>query len=255
MKNRIEVAGRDPSEWRLAHAVLVYKGPSGEAYATRHEVMGNGKNLGLGAGIPATKAACADLARALGAASSLSGFTPANLVYMGPKSVAWWRPPGPARMFFNTRKGPADDQVDDKKQAKLIGHRGAITPQPGLVFAITGGKWFVYALDGAERPAPGTRLMRAPYFNVWETGQICTGTTPLPKTLSPSSLDSYERAFFGSNFTHPNVNRLVRHKAGVYAFWRAGLDGVWGEKFPVNALVETKLTLTSLAARLEKEKA
>lgn len=249
---RVSIEARDPEQWRLAHAVLVYEGQGNSVYATRHPVVRGAQGLALGAGAPATRSACSDLARALGAASTLSGFTPENLVYMGAQSVIWWRPPGQARMFFDTRRGPGGDQLDDNQAAKAIGHRGGVTPQPGLVFAITGRKWFVYALADDERPGPRTSLLRAPYFNVWESGEICTGTTPLPDTLSTGALDGYERAFFGSNFTHPNVKQLVRHPGGVYAFWRAGLDGVWGKKFPVKALVPAKLTLAGLAARLEK---
>lgn len=259
--DRILVSSGNESQWRLDRAILLYSasgGPQHSVYATLHAVIaGKGNQPQLDAGVPATKEACADIARALGAASSLSGFTPPSLLYLGARAILWWRPPGKARMHFDTRGTAAGDQVNDSAQAKIIGHRGAVTPQPGLVFGVRGKDWFVFAVAGDKRPAPATQLLRAPYFNVWSTGGICTGTTPLPKSLSPDTLDAYEEAFFGSNFTHPNIRppeKLVEWKGGAYQFWREGLDGAWGDAFPAGALIPAKLTLQALAKKLESDR-
>lgn len=259
--DRVRVESGEETQWKLSRAVLIYEGGTygqHSAFATLHSVVaGKGNQPILDAGVPATKEACTDIARALGAASSLSGFTPPNLLYLGARAVLWWRPPGRARMHFDTRRAAAGDQVDDAAQSKLIGHRGAVTPQPGLVFGVVGREWYVFAVAGAQRPGPTEQLLRAPYFNVWDSGKICTGSTPLPKTLSPDTLGTYEEAFFGSNFTHPNIRppgKLVEHEAGPYQFWRDGLDGRWGETFPAAALIPAKLTLQALAKRMEVDR-
>lgn len=252
----VTISSADRKRWQLCSAVLVYEGlGTHSVYATVHAVQQLGREWRLGDGAPATKEACAKLARSLGAAATLSGFTPENLLYLGARSILWWRPPAPARIFFNTTKSAAADQAQDKSGAAMLGKVNGVTPQPGLVFGVTSGSWFVYALKAPGRPGPDTPLLRAPYFNVWANGQICTGNVRLPDTLGPSALERYERAFFDSEFTHPNVHgkvRLTRHADGSYAFWRALLDHPKAA-FPVEHLVDSNLTLAGLAKRLEKD--
>jgi PRTRC genetic system protein B len=261
-----EVQSERQPVWHLRRAVLVYfpelpgdhdfnRRPAG-VYATVHDVAQGKRGPAIGAGEPATKEACADLARALGAASSLSGFVPPNLLYMGARTLAWWRPPGVATMHFNAEKDAAGDQREDKTHAKALGKRGGRAPQPGLVFIVTPGDWYVYAVPGTARPDADTKILRAPYFNVWSGGRICTGNVKLPETLSPAALAAYEQAFFGSEFTHPNVHgreRLVNHPGGSYAFWRELLDQP-PAAFPARALVATKRTLGQLIEGIEKGK-
>lgn len=252
----VSIAGTDKPLWQLRQAVLIYMSGAG-AYATLHAIEGEANAPRLGSGRPATKEACADLARKLGAMATLSGFVPPELCYLGARSIIWWRPAAKATLFFDTRKDPAGDQGQDALAAKVLGKRSGSTPQPALVFAVNARKWFVYALRDSERPGPSTKLLRAPYFNVWASGEICEGNVRLPERLSPGALGEYERAFFDSNFTHPNVQgkeRLVQYKGNSYAFWREGLDRAWGDRFPVERLVPLDLTLQGLARRMEKTK-
>lgn len=244
--------------WELTRAVLVYTSASatGErhAYATVHDVLHKGREARLDAGVPATREACADLARALGATATLGGFIPPRLLYLGARSIIWWRPPWPARLFFDTTQAAAGDQPDDKSGAALIGEKNGRCPQPGLVFAVAGGNWYVYALAGDERPHPGDALLRAPYFNVWEEGRICTGNVRLPETLSTAALEAYEKAFFDSRFTHPNVhgrNKLIHHFDGPYGFWAGMLKRPLELGFPEELLVKMNLSLQGLAKKLE----
>jgi len=258
------ISSPDRASWEIEAAILVY-GPGNSlaasrdsaAYATVHGIEKRGQRYSLAAGMPATKEACATIARALGAASTLTGFIPENLLYLGASTLIWWRPPAPATVYFDTTKSAAGDQPDDKAGAALIGKCARRTAQPGLVFAVTPSEWFVYALKGDARPAARTDLLRAPYFNVWESGRICTGNVRLPETLSPAALARFERAFFDSEFTHPNVHgrkRLVRHERGAYAFWRELLDRPVERGFPEEALLDAELTIERLAKRLESDK-
>lgn len=252
----VTVTNHEATRWVLSKAILVYEALGRQSvYATVHDIEGNAKDLRLGAGVPATKEACARLARELGAASTLSGFTPPNLLYLGGRALLWWRPPSPARIFFNTTKSAAADQREDKADAARLGKCHGVTPHPGLVFAVTSSAWYVFAVKSAERPEPDTGLFRAPYFNVWAGGRICTGNVQLPDTLGTAALHRYERAFFDSEFTHPNVHgkeRLTRHPGGSYKFWREVLDAGAEAAFPVDQLVDEKITLLQLARRLEK---
>lgn len=255
------IGTQDKTQWSLTAAVLVYESREGArsasyAYATIHSIESKGRRLRLGAGKPATKEASAAFARALGAASTLSGFLPEDMLYLGARSIAWWRRPKLANMYFDTTKKAAGDQQEDRSHAGAIGKRAGKVMQPGLVFAVTPSAWYVFAVRGGGRPGPDTPLFRAPYFNVWKSGQVCTGNVRLPDTLSTSALERYERAFFDSEFTHPNVHgreRLLIHPAGSYTFWKEILDRKDQEAaFPEKALVDAKLTLDGLTKRLEK---
>lgn len=263
MSERVSLNTPERPSWTLRQAVLVYLqqerlggGSEQRAYATLHNVSQGKRGPQLEAGVPATREACADLARALGATSTLAGFVPPNLLYMGAQSIIWWRPPAPARIFFDTTKNAAGDQSNDKTGAALIGKRTGVIRHPGLVFAVAGGEWYVYAVMGAERPEPTTALLRAPYFNVWVDGRICTGNVRLPDTLSTQALGAYEKAFFESEFTHPNVHGRERLLNGnPYAFWKELLDRSAkkaADSFPTNSLVNLKLSLQTLAKRLER---
>jgi len=260
--SRATIIAPHQAEWVLQSAVLIYGNRSADssAYATIHPIETDGKAFRLGAGMPATKEASARFARALGAASTLSGFLPENLLYLGARTIVWWRRPGAATMYFDTTKKAAGDQQENRGSAGLIGKRAGKIMQPGLVFAVTPGRWFVYAVKSEDRPGPSSAIFRAPYFNVWKNGQVCTGNVRLPDTLSTAALDRYERAFFDSEFTHPNVRsgeRLTLHPKGSYTFWREALDrGAGGSAraygFDQRYLVDAKLTLEGLVKQLEK---
>ena len=240
----VTVASANARDLRLAAAVLIYGDGKNGAYATVHAIEGEGKKLRLEAGRPATRAACANLARALGEAATLSGFTPPALLYLGAQTIAWWRAPCRSRVFFAA--------PDDPKRPG-VGKRNAVVPHPGLVFAVTASGWHVAAVRGIGRPGPDTKLFRAPYFNVWKSGHICEGNVRLPERMSADMIADYERAFFDSNFTHPNDPRgLVKHKSGAIGFWIDMLTGHHPHAFPERVLAPMNCTLAAFIKKLEK---
>lgn len=160
-------------------------------------------------------------------------FIPEALLASSGAGMVWWRRPAKARVWFNTRQG---DALDGKT---------GLTPQPGLVFAVAGGSWMVWAVKGCDRPTQDTELFQAPYFNVYETGSICVGNASIPKGVSPDTIPGYESAFFDSRFTHANVwtkNKLVKWRGGPTALW-ASLLGGRQRTFPERALVATGKTV------------
>lgn len=243
MKTHVHSAGELTPQ--LSKAILLYESHD-LAYATVHEAGVKNGRAELGAGVPASRAAIAGLAQKLLNATALSGFIPARLLYLSPRAIAWRRPAESARMFF---------QCDPARDKGLIGARSAVTLQPELVFAVSASDWYVWALDydpRVEAPGPGTRLFRAPHFNVWQDGRICTGNVKLPQSMSPEVLAEYEAAFFGSNFTHPNDPKgFARYPGGPYALWRDLLDGKKHTVFPSHALAPTKMKLADAINRLE----
>lgn len=239
--------------YTLTSAILLYSTDSmvgNDVYATVHGIRRDKGGAALGVGVPATIEACGDFARAIADRAAFSGFLSPNLLYVGPRTAAWWRPPQPTRVWFKT-----EDAKDPKRD---IGERTAVTPHPGLVFVVSEGRWFVFAVKGDKRPGPETRTFRAPYFNVWVSGQICEGNVQRPSRVTPETIDRFEQAFFESRFTHSNVQRhsdVTRYKGGFYALWRALLDGKFKRAFPEETLVpHSKATLAEQLRNLEEKK-
>lgn len=248
--SEVQVAAANARDLALSAAVLIYGDNNGSAYATVHGIERRAKDVRLDAGRPATRAACAQLAHALGEASTLAGFTPAALLYLGAQTIAWWRAPQTTRVFF---------AAPDDPERPGVGKRSAVVPHPGLVFAITARAWYVAAVKGGARPGPDTKLFRAPYFNVWKNGHICEGNVRLPERMAAGMIANYERAFFGSNFTHPNDPQgLVRNcKGGVVGLWTELLDGRHHHTFPERVLAplgsKAGSTLSGFIKTLEKD--
>lgn len=241
----VEFAQRE-APLRLRAALLVHESGGGyrsSAFVTLHglveregaaPVIGPGRVVGLG---EIQSALCK-----AGGVPSLS-FLDERILARSDNTLVWWRPSQPARVWFNV----ADDE--------RLRNRTAVTPQPSLVFAVQGGTFSLWALDEATRPRPTSRLFQAPFMNVWETGRICTGQADLPASLPASAeqaMELYERGFWQSRFTHPNVHRprsLVRWRGGVHGLWRGLLSGRH-KVFPNRCLVGTGLTLGDLLNRM-----
>lgn len=227
----------------IRYALLVYTDENGgNAYVTAHPVGKVKNRLQIGAGVPASRAALSELAHTINAVTATAGFLPDGLLYLSPRTLAWWCPPANRRVWFK-----CEEAIDKAK----IGTRSAVVPHPGLVFTVTAEDWYVHAVKGAARPGPDTALLRAPYFNVWRHGGICTGNVKLPKAMTPDVTRDYERAFFDSRFTHPNDPQgLTRYKGGAWQLWRELLDGRH-KTFPEAALAGAGLTLAEHIKKLE----
>jgi PRTRC genetic system protein B len=238
--------------YRIEYAILLYRHNAGwgsdgdDVYATIHNIERNRREgPHLAAGTPATVEGCTEFAKALADRSAFSGFMSPNMLYVGPRVAAWWRPSVPARVWFKTAPGP-----ERNRDHLSIGTRSAITPHPGLVFMISDAGWHVFAVAGTERPGPATALYRSPYFNVYADGLLCEGNIERPKKVTPETIAGFERAFFDSRFTHPNAKHLVRFKGGAAAFWKAMLAGKWKD-FPERCLLPLKTTLLDKLREME----
>lgn len=254
MTTDVVVQTEGATRYELRTAILLYEANTRgsfnhkeqDVYATVHRIERHRKGgPRLAAGMPATLEACSAFARTMTDRAAFSGWIAAEILFIGPRTVAWWRAPTPATVFFET---------EHKEAKRRLGTRTGKTPQPGLVHILAEGEWYVYAVKGAARPGPSTPMFRVPYFNVWKDGHICEGNIKRPTRVTPDTLAHFERAFFDSRFTHPNEDsrHLTRYKRGLYELWRDLLDGKH-KTFPEASLLpHGKHTLESLLRRLEK---
>lgn len=236
----------------LDKAVLLYAG-GGHHYASVHEVDDKGR---IEPGRPLESSALAPIMEALSAKRRYVGHLPETVLYAEHDCMAWWVPPSTRHVWFAcdaSAAGADADAADGKTGAQLLGHRSGKTPHPGLVFAVSCGRWFVRALAGNERPQPDAQMFVAPYFNVWESSEICTGNVRLPDRCDASTLGKFEDSFFRSRFTHPNVPKLTNHPQGAYALWDELLRYQYSA-FPQQHLRPTKQTLDRWVKEITKGK-
>jgi PRTRC genetic system protein B len=128
---------------------------------------------------------------------------------------------------------------------------GRMFPHPPLMFVATATHLSVRALPTNERPASGTQLFGAPYWNTYEDGSICTGSMRVPTSeVSCSVVEEWERGFFESAFTHPSgVVRLTSYKGGIIPMWQSVLGR---DAFPDQHLVPAHETVLQFIRRCQK---
>lgn len=215
----------DPTRAALASAILIYGSRGqGACYATVHEVRhGEGRRPEIAAGVPATREGLLAFAEALsGAARVRHGLLPPEVLSAGNEHLVWWVPPAARTIHF--------------KSQGALGKRSGAAPHPGLVFAVHRRQWYVVAVKGRDRPVADTPTFHAPYMNVWELGEICTGSVALPEGTVSQRMAEWVDAFFKSYFTHPNHPKAVKHQGGLDGLWGALLDAN-PPRFPDKSLV------------------
>ena len=118
---------------------------------------------------------------------------------------------------------------------------GRIFPQPPLVWRVADGQLKIRALTENKRPEAKTKLAVAPYWNLSDSGTVCTGSTRRPERASVAAISDWERGFYESAFTHANVGHLTRYEGGFVGLW-SGLTGKRG-LFPLETLILLPETL------------
>lgn len=178
----------------LQKAILLYArknsyGDDAHAFATLHDIQeGAGEQPELAPGKLLTREDLESLYKALRGTQSLA-FLPPHLLAASPDGVAWHEPAQERTLFFQTR---------DESLNNISG----TYPQPALLWIYDGPTLSVFALPSDERPTPNTELLSVPFYNTYESGNICLGSTPLPKHHDPNRTSEISSAFFQSAFTH-----------------------------------------------------
>ncbi|MDV3950328.1 PRTRC system protein B [Elizabethkingia anophelis] len=104
----------------------------------------------------------------------------------------------------------------------------------------------VFALANNRRPTKKTKLFNAPFFNVYDDGNVCMGSvdTEIKKTASLEEFTAkWEGFFFNSYFSH-----LMRGynpiKGNCVSLWESLISN--DKAFPTSVLTDSGLTLKEL---------
>lgn len=228
----------DDATLTLQKAILIYaRGNSGyqadaHAFATLHDLLpGDDDHPELAPGRLLSREDLEALYKALRGSNSLA-YLPPNVLAASPDGVAWYEPARERPMFFQTH---------DESLNRLDG----VYPQPALLWVYDGPRLDVYALASDERPTPGSELFSPPYYNVFDRGNICLGSTPVPKHHDPSRVHEISDAFFQSAFTHAaGRQRHYRNFGGSHSeLWQHVRE--LGH-FPTEYLVPAEKTLADI---------
>jgi PRTRC genetic system protein B len=223
-------------DFRLSRVLLVYGTssfngfPYRHPFVTLHEVTHENDSARLSEGQLVTTQMLADLMTGLARTVPVEIF-PERVLARTPDVIAWWAPASSRTMFFSDRGG-------DLALKKLNGRK---YPQPPLVFKVSGSSLWVRALARDERPKTDTLLYRAPYWNCYDNGSVCTGSMVAPRNPSVRVIDEWEQSFFASEFTHAaGASRRTRYPGGLLALWQS-VEGI--DVFPTRYLTRANQTL------------
>ena len=230
------------TSFELREALLVYRTDRASsrtesgAFVTRHAVKFSQAGVpSLETGTPLHQSDIFTLIEQLRGALPME-FLPVNVLVRTQETIVWWTPAAIRPMFYAKEKG--------REVAELSGKR---FPQPGLIFRAHANSLDVRAIAGSERPEQSTALCRAPYWNVNDRGGVCLGTARVPKIVTVESLPLWEKAFFESEFTHPNAaHKLTEHPGGFIGLWKS-LAGK--RRFPAEYLADARETLAQFIQR------
>lgn len=165
---------------------------------------------------------------------------PPNLLGLGPDYLSWFVPGKVRPMWFLGGNG---------KQIRYE------VPWPNLVFVVKKNKLTVVSYKGKGRPHGKTRLFHAPIGNVYNDGQVCTGSATLPREGGVDSMSGWESVIFDTMFSHvnhentlvlsdPAKNKAVTNRQHLQ-FWKKQVgSGV----FPNRHLTPLRVTLEEFLA-------
>lgn len=232
--NDVIIACEADNTLEIEAALLFYRARgNGDIYATQHDVRVVDDRPALLPGVPLALESLAEFADLAAKRTSYRGFVHERVVYVAPNALVWWVPACTRRVWF--------------QHSGELGNASGDCQHPPLVFIAAPSKWSVFALRENARPDAQTALYRAPYFNVWESGEICVGNVATPDTIDSESIKPYEDAFFRSRFTHTNTDKLIKGRGGAVRLWKNLLNGA---PFPINQLIDAKCTLADVVKKI-----
>ena len=217
--------------------------------ATLHNILTVNGVPEIGPGRPITSDEAEDLAKELCRSIQFRQFLPASVLVHSPSLLVWWSPSTVRRLFIAKN--------EDKERA-FDGFNGKPFHHPPLLFAATEHRLSVFALGKNERPSPSSKLYRAPYPNVADSGAVGLCRCTPPDSCAIDTIKAWEKTFYDSAFSHlASRERITRFPGGIVPLFKhltslrkpAKLPATPSHPFPFRYLIPQKLTLSQLISR------
>ncbi len=218
-------------------AVIFYRGhDDSQTASTFHRIDKNGE---LGAGKNLDVDDLEELFRSNGKCSM--NFLPSNVLAVKNNSIVWYE---------KSRKHPIYFRPTENKRQKLGKYSGREIIWPSLLFMVSRGGLYCWALKSNRRPTPQTRLFQAPLTHINEdNGHVCTpaGLT-LRHGASPfEHMKSVSEQFYEGTFGHGTGSmKQINHPGGHDGFWLEYLRKKKNIRFPTELLKPTNKKLEDI---------
>lgn len=164
-----------------------------------------------------------------------NGLLPANVLYIHTAEngyAIWYSKAQRRKLFFEKSLAIENTEI-------------AIPP---LVWKAYKDKLFVYALAQNRKPSLKTALYYAPFFNVYENGNVCMGSVQIQikKNIHLEEfIHLWETYFFNSYFSHQLENyRIIKGKYDLKSLWQK--LSITQKTFPIKILQPNQKLLKNI---------
>lgn len=162
-----------------------------------------------------------------------NGILPTNILHINPSndkgSVLWYTKAQQRQLYF----------VDS------LGIPNGTAQIPPMLWLANKNSLIVFALASNRRPTAKTPLHHAPFFNIYEKGNVCMGTVSIDIKNSASVeefIQAWEDYFFNSYFSHSLSGNLT--KKNIVSLWKDLINT--DKPFPTEILKKNNKTLKNL---------
>ena len=161
------------------------------------------------------------------------GILPTHVLHINPSengSVLWFTKSMKRQLFFTEN----------------LEIPNGIAEVPAMLWSANKRSLKIYALANNRRPSENTPLFFAPFFNVYENGNVCMGTVDVHIQNSTSLeefIKMWEDYFFNSYFSHL-MNEHNPVKGNCVNLWKSLINV--DKPFPKEALKKANRTLKNL---------
>lgn len=161
------------------------------------------------------------------------GILPTNILHINPNAekgtVLWYTKAQQRKLYF----------------VVSLGIPNGMAQVPPMLWLANKNSLTVFALANDRRPTEKTPLYYAPFFNIYEKGNVCMGTVSIDIKNSASVeefMQAWEHYFFNSYFSHSLSANLT--KKNIVSLWK---DLIGTDKpFPKEVLKKNNKTLKNL---------
>lgn len=160
------------------------------------------------------------------------GILPTNILHINPSekgTVLWYTKTQQRQIYF----------VDS------LGISNGKARVPPMLWFANKSSLTVFALANDRRPTEKTPLHYAPFFNIYEKGNVCMGTVSIHIKNSASVeefIHAWEHYFFNSYFSHSLCENLT--KKNIVTLWKDLINT--DKPFPKEVLKKNNKTLKNL---------
>ena len=161
------------------------------------------------------------------------GILPTHILHINPSengSVLWFTKSMKRQLFFTEN----------------LGISNGIAEVPAMLWLANKRSLKIFALANIRRPTEKTELFYAPFFNVYENGNVCMGTVDV-NIQNSNSLEEFtekwENYFFNSYFSHL-MNEHNPINGNCVNLWKSLINKE--KQFPKEALKKANRTLQNL---------